>query len=138
MSIVYFIMYIQLILIKVYSNINVTWHLFTDSDLNIQSFPKKNFSSFSRQKGRFENVNKKNNHSFLQSKKWRWKHGPFVVFTVCTSYFYCWVINIGKEVMPTFVTFAQEERHLWGVFWRPFWPYRSPVIISLFTFVYTD
>ena len=99
---------------KVYSNINVTWHLFTDSDLNIQSFPKFFFSSFSRQKGRFENVNKKNNHSFLQSKKWRWKHGPFVIFTVWTSYFYCWVINIGKEVMPTFVTFAQEERHLWG------------------------
>ena len=62
---------------KVYSNINVTWHLFTDSDLNIQSFPKKIFSSFSRQKGRFENVNKKNNHSFLQSKKMKMKTWSF-------------------------------------------------------------
>ena len=47
------------ILIKVCSNINVTWHLFTDSDLNIQSFPKIYFSPFRRQKGRCENVNKK-------------------------------------------------------------------------------
>ena len=62
----------------------------------------------------------KNIHSYLQSKKWRWKYGPSVIFTVWASYSYCWVINFGKDIIPTFVTIAQEDRPLLGVFWRPY------------------